>query len=153
MLEKIKNTMVKSDKKQIGIIWANPYNKNLGVGALAYSSLAIFHDIIKEYKIDAEISILGSSRSDIDSIVINGEKITFQNRVGLNYLSWKSFVKMLIYPGRFHGKKIFGFDYIFDISEGDSFTDIYGDARFERIFNSKKFFSILRKPQILLPQT
>lgn len=142
-----------SKKKQIAIVWANPYNKNLGVGALAYSSLAIFHDIIKEKNVDAEISFLGSSKWETDSVVIGGEKMTFHNIVGLDYLNWKSFVKMLLRPKRYRLNKVLGLDYIFDMSEGDSFTDIYGDFRFYRIFNSKKVFSMLGKPQVLLPQT
>lgn len=142
-----------SKKKQVAIVWANPYNKNLGVGALAYSSLAIFHDIIKENNINAEISFLGSSKWTPDSVIIGGDKMSFNNIVGMDYLNWKAIIKMMLRPRRFRLNKVLGLDYIFDMSEGDSFTDIYGDGRFYRIFNSKKIFSIMGKTQVLLPQT
>ena len=46
-----------------------------------------------------------------------------------------------------------GFDIVFDIAEGDSFTDIYGTKRFEKILNSKRFFNFIGTKQVLLPQT
>lgn len=144
--------MTKS-KKKIAIVWANPYNKNLGVGALAYSALAIFHDILKDNNIDGDITFVGSYKSGKDSIVIGGETMKFDNIYGLNYFHWKSLVRLVINPMKYKFWRLLKFDYIFDLAEGDSFTDIYGDIRFNRIFNSKRLFSALGKKQILLPQT
>jgi colanic acid/amylovoran biosynthesis protein len=144
--------MTKSSKR-IAIVWANPYNRNLGVAALAYSALAIFHDILKENNIDGEITFVGSYKSGKDKVVIGGEEMVFDNIIGLNYLHWKSFAKILLKPGRFNIKKLLSFDYIFDLAEGDSFADIYGDFRFFRIYNSKRLFAFLGKKQVLLPQT
>lgn len=144
--------MTKS-RKRIAIVWANPYNKNLGVAALAYSSLAIFHDILKENNIEGDITFVGSYKSGKDKIVIGNEEMVFDNIIGLNYLHWKSFAKMILKPGRFRIKDLLGFDYIFDLAEGDSFADIYGDFRFFRIYNSKRLFAFLGKKQVLLPQT
>lgn len=140
-------------RKRIAIVWANPYNKNLGVAALAYSALAIFHDILKENNIDGDITFVGSYRSGKDKIVIGNEEMVFDNIIGLNYLHWKSFAKMILKPGHFRIKDLLGFDYIFDLAEGDSFADIYGDFRFFRIYNSKRLFAFLGKKQVLLPQT
>ena len=71
----------------------------------------------------------------------------------MDFFSFKSFLQLVFFPRRFNTKEILSYDFIFDIAEGDSFTDIYGDERFRRILNSKRFFSFLAKKQILLPQT
>lgn len=140
-------------KIQIGIIWANPYNKNMGVAALAYSSLALLKDITDQNDIDAEFSFFGSDKNSKSSLTIDGKSINFKNMYGMNFFHWKSFIKLFLFPRRFNTLKILGLDYVFDIAEGDSFTDIYGEERFWRILNSKRFFSFFNKKQILLPQT
>jgi len=140
-------------KRNIAIIWANPYNKNMGVSALAYSSLAIFNDIFKENQIDGKITFIGSTFSGKDFVTINDQKIFFSTIVGLNYLNWKSFIKILLNIKKYQVYKFFKFDFIFDIAEGDSFSDIYGNRRFYRIFNSKRLFQLIGKKQVLLPQT
>jgi colanic acid/amylovoran biosynthesis protein len=140
-------------RTKIAIIWANPYNRNLGVAALAYSALSMFHDIAKESKLDVEITFVGSSYSDVDSILIGSNSISFNNIIGLDYLNWKSWVKILLNPSKYKIFKLLKFDYIFDLGEGDSFSDLYGDRRYYRIYNSKRMFSFLGKKQVLLPQT
>ena len=145
--------MKNKKKLQIGIVWANPYNKNLGVGALAYSALSLIADVVEENGIEAQISFFGSSKAVPDKISINGKDLAFENIYGMDFYHWKSRIKLLFFPKRFQRASIYQLDYIFDIAEGDSFTDIYGDRRFSRILNSKKFFSKLNKVQVLLPQT
>lgn len=140
-------------KKNIGIVWANPYSRNLGVAALAYSSMHILKKIYKRNYIDVKIIFIGSSKTGEDSIVIDKEKYTFYNFWGVNFLKIKSWIKILIYPKRYPFFKLCKLDYVFDVSEGDSFTDIYGNERFTIQLNSKKFFSMMRFKQILLPQT
>jgi colanic acid/amylovoran biosynthesis protein len=144
---------MKSKEYNIGIIWANPYNKNLGVGALAYSCLAIFHDILKENDLEGTITLIGSSGNFEEMVTINSDQIKFQNVIGLDFMNWKSKLKMLLLPFKYKTKTLKSFDVVFDIAEGDSFTDIYGSERFWRILNSKLFFISLKKKQILLPQT
>lgn len=140
-------------KKKIAIVWANPYNKNLGVSALAYSSLSLLNDVLKENKIDAQLSFFGSSQRGHDKITIGDEIIQFKNFYGMDFFTFKSFVKLTLFPRRFKTKEILTYDLIFDIGEGDSFTDIYGNKRFKRILNSKRMYHLLNKKQILLPQT
>lgn len=137
----------------IGIIWANPYNKNMGVAALAYSSLALISDVLRENNIRNEITFFGSSKNTKDHLVINGKEIEFDNTLGLDFLKIKSFIKLIVLYKKLKTKNIFKLDYIFDIAEGDSFTDIYGKARFDKILNSKRIFNWLGKKQMLLPQT
>lgn len=140
-------------RKQIAIVWANPYNKNLGVGALAYSALALINDVLEEVAEDADLHFFGTSKIGEDSIEINGKTINFSTVYGMNFFTLKSLVKLVMFPRRFKTKRILSYDMIFDIAEGDSFTDIYGDKRFWNILNSKRFFSLLNRKQVLLPQT
>ncbi|MFT4095301.1 MAG: polysaccharide pyruvyl transferase family protein [Niabella sp.] len=144
---------MRSKKRKIAIVWANPYNKNLGVAALAYSSMALIRDVLDENNIEGEITFIGSYKRGKDAVNINGKTIGFDNIIGLDYFNWKSFAKILLRPGQYDIMKLFSFDYIFDVAEGDSFTDLYGDRRYYRIIHSKKLFNLLRKKQILLPQT
>ncbi|MEE3243037.1 MAG: hypothetical protein VX226_00100, partial [Bacteroidota bacterium] len=128
-------------KKQIAIVWANPYNKNLGVGALAYSALALINDVLEEVGEDADLHFFGTSKIGEDSIDINGKTINFSTVYGMNFFTLKSLVKLVMFPRRFKTKRILSYDMIFDSAEGDSFTVIYGDKRFWNLLNSKRFFS------------
>lgn len=140
-------------KKKIAIVWANPYNKNLGVGALAYSSLALLNDVIEDSGLGAELSFFGGNTNVPDAMTINGKTIRFGNFHSIDFYHWKGLIKRFVFFKKFQTKKLNEFDYVFDIAEGDSFTDIYGAERFWRILNSKIFFAKQNKPQILLPQT
>ncbi len=137
----------------IGIIWANPYSNNLGVAALAYSSLAILNDICKENNIEASFTLIGTRGKSMDKIFINNTEINFNNVAGNDHSKWKSLARLALFPKRCKTRLLLNLDIIFDISEGDSFTDIYGEKRHEKFLNSKRFFNLLRTPQILLPQT
>ncbi len=137
----------------IAIVWANPYNENLGVAALAYSALALVADVMNEENQKCNISIFGSSKATKEKLGINGNTYEFDNIKGLDFLTFKSLVKLSLFSKRFQLRKILNLDYILDIAEGDSFTDIYGDVRFRKILNSKKVFKWLGKKQLLLPQT
>jgi colanic acid/amylovoran biosynthesis protein len=145
--------MSKENKKKIAIVWANPYNKNLGVGALAYSALSLLNDVLRENNIHAELCFFGATQTGKDSIAIGDQVIPFDSVYGMDFYSFKSVVKLVLFPKRFNTRVILSYDFIFDIAEGDSFTDIYGNERFKRILNSKRFFNFLAKKQILLPQT
>lgn len=140
-------------KIRIGIIWANPYSENLGVSALAYSALAILNDVCNEHEVKAEFTFIGSNGIYSDNIYLNNEEIAFHNVPGFDFLELKSLAKLLLLASKYKTRRLLGFDLIFDIAEGDSFTDIYGDKRFHKILNSKRFFKLLGTKQVLLPQT
>nr|WP_320119049.1 polysaccharide pyruvyl transferase family protein [uncultured Marinifilum sp.] len=143
-----------NEKLNVGIVWVNPYNINLGVAALAYSSLALIFDAARENKQQIEITILGSSKYGDDSLTINEIEYEFKNLVGLDYsLKIKSIAKIIL---RFNQHKIWKlskFDIVFDMGEGDSFSDIYGQERFHKINSSKNLFNKIGVKQFLLPQT
>lgn len=140
-------------KKKIALIWANPYNKNFGVSALAYSALYLLSSSIDKIDTEADIYIIGSSKVGNDTIKIRDKNISFQNIHGLDYFSPKSLIKLLLWPHKYKINTLRKLDFVFDVSEGDSFSDIYGGRRFNRITNSKRLFNKLGIKQILLPQT
>ena len=137
----------------IGIVWANPYSNNLGVGALAYSALALISDVCREAGIEADFALIGSINKRNDKIFIRDHEVTFTNILGNDHIKWRSLAKLALLPKKYETKAVLNFDIVFDISEGDSFTDIYGKNRFEKTINSKRFFNLLKIPQVLLPQT
>lgn len=145
--------MANSEIKKVAIVWANPYNKNLGVAALAYSALSLIADVFEENKIKAEFWFYGSSNEQSDSLKIGKKEIKFSNLAGRDLMTLKSKIKSVFFPSKINKSVLKGFDFVFDIAEGDSFTDIYGNERFNRILNSKLFFDNLGKTQVLLPQT
>jgi len=145
--------MNRNDSKQIGIIWANPYNKNLGVAALAYASLALLHDVARAHGVRAAFSFFGSERTGMDELMVGDTSIPFRNIPGLDFRDWKWRLKLLLAPHKYGLNDIRAIDYAFDIAEGDSFTDIYGDVRFRKIRNSKVYFGKRVKKLVLLPQT
>ncbi|WP_372774338.1 polysaccharide pyruvyl transferase family protein [Mangrovibacterium sp.] len=140
-------------KIKIGIVWADPYNKNLGVAALSYSATTLVTEILNSQNQPFELVFVGSSKWIDDHTSINGIEIQFTNSFRMNMLDWKAPIKFLLYPKKFKLKKLLTLDYIIDIGEGDSFADIYGNERFNRILSTKLFFSLLGKKQLLLPQT
>tara|TARA_B100001057_G_scaffold186294_1_gene187089 strand:- start:10841 stop:12049 length:1209 start_codon:yes stop_codon:yes gene_type:complete len=143
---------MKKRKKNIGIIWANPFSDNLGVSALAYSAIHLIYNSVKEIE-KFNLIIFGSSISGKTEINIAGKNIEVFNIPYQHYYSVKYLIKAFLFPKKAFVKKLFSMDLVFDISEGDSFSDIYGQDRFNRIIGSKTVFNFLRIPQILLPQT
>lgn len=147
---------MKNNKKKninIGIIWANPFSKNLGVAALGYSILYLFRQIEIKNDIRFKILMIGSEGYKEDSIKVGGYDVKFKNIPKMNFMNLKSLLKIAYYT---KGKGILDLlkmDYVFDISEGDSFSDIYGVERFKTISSSKRLFNLLNKKQFLLPQT
>jgi colanic acid/amylovoran biosynthesis protein len=142
-----------SIEKSIVIVGGNPYNHNLGVGALGYSALAMLNDILLENHSTGVFTFLGSSRDSVDKIAIKGRDIQFDNVLAVDFFSFKTSIKNLFFKKRFKLDRIQNPDFVFDISEGDSFSDIYGKERFYAVLNSKIFFRNKGIKQALLPQT
>lgn len=139
--------------KNIIILGVNPFNGNRGVGALAYSTIYLLNQLFEETKQNFKIQIVGGS-IQIDSLEINirNEKVKitqfpFVVDKGLKGIAKFAFTFLLSL------KIIIRSDYILDMGEGDSFSDIYGKQRFVRINTPKRIFRFLGKKQLLLPQT
>lgn len=139
--------------KKLGLIWANPYSGNRGVGALTYSILYLLQEIAREKQISFQYYIIGtaSNKSDRDAISIFNDTIYFQNLRCIIPIGIRGILKSIVFYKDYH--KYSKLDFVLDISEGDSFTDIYGEERFSNINSTKKTFIKKQIPQLLLPQT
>jgi polysaccharide pyruvyl transferase WcaK-like protein len=143
---------MKNRNINIGLIWANPYTENLGVTALAFSSLFLFEKIAKAKNLKFNYFILSSNGPRNDSFQIGEYKVDIIN-LPWNYNgSFKSLIKLVLINW-YQVLSLFKFDVAFDIGAGDSFSDIYGIKRFREINAIKNILQILGKKIILLPQT
>lgn len=142
-----------SIKKNIIVLGVSPFSGNRGVGALAYSTIYIINQISKSSNVDVNLSAVNMKKTvENKHINIGGDDIgltLFPFIVG----SGVSGVLKIIFSFFSSWRTIKQADYILDIGEGDSFSDIYGKERFVSINLPKKLFRLLRKKQLLLPQT
>ena len=132
-------------------------NGNRGCLALSYCAIYMIDYICKKNGIDYKLYLTDTQlkKSSEHTIQINNTTITFYT---CNYpiaYTWKS---LLISISKFRETlrswRIFkNVDVVFDIGQGDSFSDIYGRKRFEMIDKIHKTARFFRKPYILLPQT
>jgi len=133
-----------SSNKQvtIGLLWHSLSSDNLGVGALTESQIAIIHSAALRADVNVRFIVFGTSGSRI------GLNMTPDVTIG-DRLSIK---RILLGRSRYI-KQVKSCDLIFDIGEGDSFTDIYGLERFHYQAGTKALVLALGKPLILSPQT
>lgn len=137
---------------------AAPDTGNLGVSALCYATII---NIIRQQP-DAEITVFDYSRgrSKLTSVP-NCEKAAVyrQGAVYARNLFRKDNIKTWRLLGMLGGLGNPGVDVIqqsdvvIDISGGDSFTDLYGQRRFNSISLMKLLALQFGKPLVLLPQT
>lgn len=149
---------MKKNNLHVGILWADPYCSNLGVAALAYSSVILFEEVSHKNGIQFEYTLWGASRYGCETIDIGTKTILIRGSRPFSGGDVFSFVKRcfknplrlgtLLFPLDF-----FRFDLVADIGAGDSYSDIYGITHFRNINFTKKWSRILNKKYILLPQT
>ena len=133
-------------------------NGNRGCVALTITSLNIIDDILRKAEVDYSI-YLPDSMYEIEKWrdYKIGDKILpyFSLEHYIKLKKKDSFKKFLKSSLKFKNRK-WGFkniDFILDIGQGDSFTDIYGELRFREIDRIHKIARELNKPYCLLPQT
>lgn len=147
-------------KKHINIILANaPINNgNRGCVALSITSISIIDKILKEAGIEYDIYLPDSYCKTIgkQQYSVSGFSYTFHSCEYSIALSSKENVKLKIknaLKGK-HPERVFeNADFILDIGQGDSFSDIYGQKRFFEIDRIHKIAQNLHKPYCILPQT
>jgi len=69
-------------KKKVGIIWADPFKGNRGVGALAYSALFLLQQIEEKNNINFEFVLIGTKQG-CQEIKILDNKISFTGIRGI----------------------------------------------------------------------
>lgn len=144
--------------KKIGIMGGLVCNENLGCVALTYSLLKLLQEVSKETHIDFCYTIF---EFEYDSekyeklasfLKIEKERITYAP-IGYCYAeNWKLMIKKSGINFKML-KKIKKCDVVIDLTQGDSFTDIYGMDRFWRLTAIKEIVTKMKIPLILGPQT
>ena len=139
---------------RICLMWHNLNSANYGVGALAIAHLSIITKVAKQSGLSVEIETLGTPSSnglEIQSDIEERLGITIVHKV----FSLRAIVKNLVTLnwGEINVFKSCQYDFVFDIGEGDSFSDIYGLKRFF-IFSLSKWFVLKETiPLVISPQT
>lgn len=128
---------------KFGLLWHSFSSGNLGVGALSLSNMLLIDEAARRKGIVPEFLIIGSSGPcDYPPTAdrFNYEFIEFNEKA------------LLTQPHKLM-QAIGSCDAIFDIGEGDSFSDIYGNKRLIKLLVSKCMALLGRVPLILSPQT
>lgn len=145
---------------RFSLFGAAPDTGNLGVTALCYATLV---NILKQQS-EAEIAVFdhGSGRSEMEGLPNNtGTSVYRQGAVyGRNFMRPENMRLWRLWAmfGRLGNlnlgvRTLRSSDAVIDISGGDSFTDLYGQGRFDSVTSLKLLALQFGKPLILLPQT
>lgn len=126
---------------------------NKGCVALCYSVLYLIDDILSQKGIDYRLYLTESKEKEgKHSVNISGRTIQYESIGYPLQNSWINTIKHIKKNLRLY--KIFKqADYIMDIGQGDSFADIYGAKRFDKIDRIHRIARLLSKSYVLLPQT
>ncbi|MBP1804927.1 polysaccharide pyruvyl transferase family protein [Rubellimicrobium aerolatum] len=125
---------------RVCLIMHSTRSDNLGVGALTVSEVAILRRLAADLRREIEITVLDLmdrrepyvTGPDIRLVPYNRQAMTRPD--GYFALARKS-------------------DFVIDIGAGDSFADIYGSGRLNRMFLLKGLTHLARTPLVMAPQT
>lgn len=147
---------------RIGLFGASPDTPNMGVSALFASAVEGLTRELGQVEWVIFDNGLGKRNSVYKSSDGSEIRLThFGARIGRRYYRAENLTTMQIAArlGRLGSilnagvRLIDSCDVILDVSGGDSFSDIYGWARFRSVCWPKRIAKLRRKPLILLPQT
>jgi polysaccharide pyruvyl transferase WcaK-like protein len=136
---------------------ASPGTGNQGVNALCWSTLEGF-----AYRADAKFHVFQYGTKSLKGVVpgstppvhFQSEQMTAGRKIWREDHLWRALNAARTLP---HNNAIVrtvqNADAVLDASGGDSFTDLYGTARFKNIVAPKRLALSLGRPLILLPQT
>lgn len=126
----------------IGLLWHSSTSGNLGVVALTEANIDIVLSAVEEVGFKARILILGTG------VTVPTELTERYSKRG--HLIENHSIRLL---HRQFGRIIKQCDFVLDIGEGDSFSDIYGFKRFFYFCLSKERVILSGCPLMLSPQT
>lgn len=146
----------------IGILGCPVFNPNMGCAALQYSLILLlekirkkanadFHYYVFEYDIEPKRKTFICKELGLDT-----EKCDYiQSPIETTLMSLKQLLKKIyFFPNNTRAySKMKKCDVIIDLSQGDSFSDIYGEKRFYEWARIKKKVQKLGIPLVLGPQT
>lgn len=146
---------------KIGIMGCTVENPNMGCMALTYSLVKKIQQIGERRKVNVQYVFFDysatssalkklSNNLNIDSLNFEGYQYMF-----FDFHDWKSSVKSIKKIARNIKavRKIRECAFIIDMTQGDSFSDIYGKKRFYDWTGTKRFVELCKVPLILGPQT
>lgn len=143
--------------KQVLLAGAAPDTSNLGVDALCYSTAASL--LNKGAPIDLTILNHGDKflpnaykLRDGTTCHVMGAKHTRRFYKPSSYLNIEAMLSLPFFETK-QSQLFSDATAILDLSAGDSFTDLYGQQRFESIVSPKELAIKFQKALILLPQT
>ncbi|MDP2063837.1 MAG: polysaccharide pyruvyl transferase family protein [Phaeovulum sp.] len=126
----------------IGLLWHSFISGNLGVGALSDANMRLIEDAAREVLPGQGLRfILFGPRGD--HRLTSPEAATGYEYVEVSALRRAAQVR----------RKLAACDLVFDIGEGDSFSDIYGVKRFAKVAGLKFLVPQMRRRLVLSPQT
>lgn len=126
----------------VGLLWHSITSDNLGVGALTFGQMAIISEAARRRNLEVRFVTIGTR---------GGTPYPIDN---FNIHATSEFALRAFKAGRFDALTLMRqCDIVFDIGEGDSFSDIYGNKRLAIQVFSKVLARIYGKPLVLSPQT
>ena len=127
---------------KVGLLWHSMTSDNLGVGALTLGQMALITSAVRQSGFECQFLVIGTKGGTpypVDDFQI-GDTAEFALR------AFKT--------GDFNGIGLLRqCDIVFDIGEGDSFADIYGNKRLAIQVFAKLLVAVFGKTLILAPQT
>lgn len=134
-------------------------NGNKGCVALTYSILYILDEVMRSAHCNYELFLRNSLDKDFDihTITIGNRTISYQSfayTLGKNHntaLSW--LLKALFWQTKINWRIWKQADFVLDIGEGDSYSDIYGLKRLKKENRIHLLARLFHKPYGFLPQT
>ncbi len=143
-------------KIKIGIVRADIYSGNRGVGALGLSALYLLKDLSKEFKCEFDIYVVNNNYGNklTDTIIIGTDSVRITNLYSINFFNLIDFLKTLAMPRKRRTLRYYpSIDFVLDMGSGDSFSDIYGKTRFYSVYDQHRMARFFKKKLLLLPQT
>ena len=125
---------------RVCLILHSTRSDNLGVGALSVAEVAILRDIARD--LDHRIEITVMDWKDPRTPYISGPDIQVVDIDGKTMISPRGYFRVARRS-----------DLVIDIGGGDSFADIYGTSRLNRMFWLKYLTHLARTPLVMAPQT
>jgi len=138
---------------KIALVGMNLFNGNRGVGALGYSMLYLLEQLSGKYDARFEYYIVGCPQEIMgdNEIQINDLTIKFTGLRPCPSPGIKGLARKMVFYS--HYKLFSRFDAVFDMNEGDSYSDIYGAGRFYYWNSALRYFTRMRIKTMLPPQT
>ncbi len=147
-------------KKTIVLANSPIKNGNLGCVALSYSAIYAIDKVMKKRGEDYQLFMPDSGFRDclVHYIEFGQKKLYFQDceypeKHLFSFRTLKKIISALRKKKLFYKNVFKNADYIFDIGQGDSFSDIYGIERFKLIDRVHCFARKYKKKYCFLPQT